>query len=822
MKIEDAARGNDADHAFGTAEHGWDGFWVVDFHGVEEIARPFRYVITLARPGEMEPLDLEKMLDAPASLAVRHIGGGAFTLRHGVIAEVVEVERTETVAVYQVMLVPHLERAAHRVHCRTFVDRTLADVLSSVLRNASVDRPEGPGGLSESSDGALLEDAPVLAESYEAPAASFRWELRDARSHDRLQTKGLREYVVQYAESDLDFVSRTLEEEGLSYFFEHGVGRVVMHITDAPAEVSLAPERRAVRRLGVGLTMVPFGEELVRSYQEARRTRPRSVTMRDYHWRRPDLPLEASRRAGAGPDGGGFSHFEFPARDEELLDDPCGHPASVKLERFEAERCLSDGAGNIRSLAAGERFTLTDAHGVTTLDLLTQRVVVEAVQHEMPGTALDTMPFGESGRTARKAPFYETRFRALPASVAYRPPRATPKPRIHGVQTAIVTDHEGKAGPTPEIHCDDWARVRVRFPWDEREDEQPSSGWIRVSQIWAGAGFGGLFTPRVGQEVLVAHLQGDPDAPTVVGRVYNAKNPLPLNAGRTPEQSTIRTQSTPEAEGSNEIRFNDLAKAEQIYVHAQRDLDEVALRDHTTVIGNDQSNKVERDQENRVGKSRVHHVGEDETLTIGGKRKRDVGGDEEVTIGGDRKVAIGGALTTSVAGDEERTVDGEQTLSVGKSRSATIDQDDKLDVGGARNITVGGDRNLQVSGGQTIEVGADESVHVSGARTLVVDKDHGIEAGGELSSSAGKAHRFTSEDFAIEAKKAIKAECKTATVTCSDSFKLEVGSAVIEVGPGFVRIDNGAGASITLSGGSAVVHADGRTTVVGGMVDINP
>ncbi len=822
MNIEDAARGNDAGYAFGTPEHGWGGFWVVDFCGVEEIARPFHYVITLARPAEEEPLDLDAMLDAPASLAVRRIGGAAFALRHGVIAEIVEVDRTETVAVYQVTLVPHLGRAAHRVHSRTFVERTLVEVLSSVLRNGSTDAPEGPGGLSEANDGALLEDAPVLAESYVAPAASFRWEVRDARAHDRLYKKGLREYVVQYAESDLDFVSRTLEEEGLSYFFEHGEGRVVMHITDAPAEVSLTPSPRAFRRLGVGLTMVPFGEELVRGYHEARRTRPRAVTMRDYHWRRPDLPLTASRSAASGPGGGGFVHFEFPARDEELLEEPCAHPAAVALERFEAERRLSDGTGNMRCLGAGERFTLMDTHGTTTLDLLAQRVVVEAVQHEMPGTALDTLPFGESGQRARKAPFFETRFRALASSVSYRPPRATPKPRIHGVQTAIVTDHEGKAGKAPEIHCDDWARVRVRFPWDERDDAQPSSGWMRVSQIWAGAGFGGLFTPRVGQEVLVAHLQGDPDAPTVVGRVYNAKNPLPLNAGRTPEQSTIRTQSTPEAEGSNEIRFNDLAKAEQIFVHAQRDLDEIALRNHTTTIGGDQSNKVEGDQENRVGKGRIHSVGEDETLTIGGKRKRDVGGDEAVTVGGKRTFDIGGLLATTVGGDEDRKVDGEQTLSVGKTRSAVIDEDDTLDVSGTQKITVGGDRSLDVSGGSKVEVGGDESAHVSGARTLTVDKDHGIEAGGEFSSSAKKAHRFTSEDFAIEAKKKITAECQSLDATCKESFKVEVGKAVVEIGAGFVRIDNGAGASITLSGGTAVVHADGRTTVVGGMVDINP
>src|SRR5439155_8357711 len=134
----------------------------------------------------------------------------------------------------------------------------------------------------------------------------------------------------------------------------------------------------------------------------------------------------------------------------------------------------------------------------------------------------------------------------------------TPRPRVEGVQSAIVTDETGGSSRDPEIDSDEFARVRVRFPWDQRSDGTPSSYWIRVSQYWAGAGFGALFTPRVGQEVLVAFLQGDPDRPTIVGRVYNRTNPLPLDdVENRPDRSTIKSHSTPDADGSNEIRFDD-------------------------------------------------------------------------------------------------------------------------------------------------------------------------------------------------------------------------------------------------------------------------
>jgi type VI secretion system secreted protein VgrG len=398
----------------------------------------------------------------------------------------------------------------------------------------------------------------------------------------------------------------------------------------------------------------------------------------------------------------------------------------------------------------------------------------------------------------------------------------TKVPRIEGIQTAIVTDHEGSPEAPPEIHCDDWARVRVRFPWDQRDDGKPSSKWIRVSQVWAGAGYGALYIPRVGQEVLVAYLQGDPDNPTIVGRVYNVKNPLPLNAGKSPEQSTLKSQSTPNAEGSNELRFNDLASAEEIHLHAQRNLDEVVRVDHTTRVGQDQKNAVGRDQMNEVGgdqsnrvmNDRTHVVGADERARVGGDRSHDVEGKETVTVGSARVTTVGADHTVSVGGDRSIHVKKNLTQNIDENETASVSGDRKRSVGGNEAITVDGHRTSSVDGADRLRVGE--------SRFVSVAKSHSTEAGGDVSSSADGSHRFTSKDMAIALTEALTTDSASTTMTQKDSFTVKVGGCTLELGPGFVRIDNGAGAQITLAGGNAVVNASGTTTIVGGTVDINP
>jgi type VI secretion system secreted protein VgrG len=656
--------GNEADYTFGTSSHGWDAFSVVDFHGVEAISQPFRYDVTLLRLAAQGPVPLESLLDHDASLAVAAVDRVGSYLRHGIVEEAEEIERSSTNLLYRVALVPHLARARHRRRCRTFFHRTLRQIVTDVLKNASSQNPAEAGGLTEQASDpgrAELSSRPFGAV---APGAAFRWDVRDDATRDRIDSEELRQYVVEYNESDLDFVARLLEEEGISYFFEHDAGGSVMWLTDQPGRSSIFEDQREPRQVrlhGQVDGLDAEGEQVVRTFREARRMRSRAVTMRDWHWRRSHLVLEG--RAAESSDDDRSGHFEFPARDEVVQRHPCTHPSQVRLERHETERNLCEGTATLRAMQAGRRIQMTDYAGSPAQGHLVVRVETVATQLHLPGTVLDDEPFGFDGRSARGGPTYLSRFQALRADVRFRPEMRTPRPRIDGVQTAVVTDKDGDGKPPPEIHADEWARVRVRFPWDQRSDGQPSSVWIRVSQYWAGAGFGALYIPRVGQEVLVAYLQGDPDRPTIVGRVYNRTNPLPLDdVENRPERSTIKSHSTPDADGSNEIRFDDRAHHEEIYLHAQRNLTEVVRANHSTSVGGDQSNTVGGDQSTTVGGKQTITVNGEHQFTVveheqwnhvKGNRKHTVELDELDTVNGHLTVNTGGYFKSYAAANHE-------------------------------------------------------------------------------------------------------------------------------------------------------------------------
>jgi type VI secretion system secreted protein VgrG len=645
MSIPEFLAPEHAEYAFGTRTHGWSGFAVVDFHAIEGISEPFRYVITLMRRAG-DPTPLDSLLDADATLAIAARSEPGFFVRHGFVEAAEELERTSEIILYRVVLAPAAARARYRQRCRTFNEKTLREIVTSVLKNESVRHPRGFEGL-------VAQDAdPGRPELLAAPTgpvspmASFRWDIRDAETNDRLDDRVLRRYVVQYNESDYDFVARLLEEEGISYFYEHDAGGATMWLTDQPGRQSLFAARRTAQSVRFQSHSGGLGadeDQVVHTFLEALRMRSAAVTMRDWSWVRSHVVLEGRARSSSGDDDRS-GHFAFPGRDDGRAAQPCVHPADVRLERFTVEKNLSEGRANVRGLCAGRRIAMTD-HGGPADGYLLCRIETVAVQLEIGGTVLDELPFGFEGRSARKRR-HESRFQALRADVRFRPAMATPKPRIDGVQSAVVTDEDGTPTPPPEINSDSIGRVRVRFPWDQRDDGTPSSKWLRVSQYWAGAGFGALYTPRVGQEVLVAFTEGDPDRPTVVGRVYNTTHPLPIqNYDQHLEQSTIRSQSTPNATGHNEILFDDRAGHECFRVHAQRDMVETVLHDHRLNVHHNESISVSGSQSISVGG--------DQSTTVGGTQRNTVDQDQIVDIRGHINVTSGGFHNDSAAANRE-------------------------------------------------------------------------------------------------------------------------------------------------------------------------
>ena len=599
------------DHfVLGTMIGGWHGLDVVRFHAREELSKLYEVDIVALRSADLEPVDLDQLLDTSCSLRIRTATG--FRVIHGIVGEAEEAERTRELNLYRLRLVPHFERARHRVRCRTFVEQTLEEILVTVLENRATPRAQSSVGLSRRSGPHDPLPATPPFESYLEPQASYRLAVTDMA---RLRDRELRRYVVQYNESDFDFLSRLLEEEGLGYYFDHEASRTTLTITDRPGFVPLSDARLDVPLRGDMHGLTPLDSEVVRQLRRARRLRSRAVTVRDWDEIRPHRVLEASSSEDpADPEV--LGRCEFPGRDEGNVDTPDQVPAQLRLERQAMERELAEGHGNARLLEPGRRFMLHDQSGLREdEDLVVTAVETYATQRKPEALALDEERFGFTG--TQVVGQYENRFAALPAHVVFRPAIVTVRPRVQGVHAAVVSADE--MGDSPEIHCNEDGWVRLRFPWDQRREKNlPSSCWVRASQGWAGAGFGAMYIPRVGQEVLVAYYQGDVERPVIVGRVYNTIQPVPYALPERKTVSTLKSQSSPGGDGYNELRFEDKKGEEEVYLQAEKNLNELVKASHSNSVGGDQS------------------------YSVGGNQKFDVKGNQINTVIGTRAVHVGG------------------------------------------------------------------------------------------------------------------------------------------------------------------------------------
>ena len=265
---------------------------------------------------------------------------------------------------------------------------------------------------------------------------------------------------------------------------------------------------------------------------------------------------------------------------------------------------------------------------------------------------------------------FSSSFTATPFDTPYRPERSAPAPRAYGYESAVVVGPSGE-----EIYTDKYGRVKVQFFWDRRgTKDDKSSCWVRVSTLWAGKGFGFIHTPRIGQEVLVAFLNGDPEDPIVVGRVWNAEQmpPYALPANKT--QSGVKTRSSMHGtpDNFNEIRFEDKKGSEELYIHAEKDQTIVVEHDRRDSVGNNETRKIGNDQSLSVSN--------DQTISVGNNRSDSVSKDETISIGGNRSESVSGNESVSVTKDRSHTISGNETLSVSGDRTASVSKDEKITI----------------------------------------------------------------------------------------------------------------------------------------------
>ncbi len=702
---------------------------VHQFSGRESLSQPFEFLIDLV--SKDANLDLDAPIGEAACLTLRgRLFDGSRYSRyvHGVIERFVLVGAGSRQSRYQAKLVPTLKQLFFTRNSRIFQKSSGPSVTQQVLKQARV------------------------------PSDWVSTMLHG--------TYGDRDYCVQYQESDLDFVSRLWEEDGIFYFFEHQRDQDKLVLGDGGHAFPKLPVYAEAQ-----LRDKPhLHEECLFEFQAESVLRPGATVLRDFKFKQPTLDLEASAKKGKFAD---YQMYFFPG---EYVDPALGqHYAKLRLEELQCQRNLYVGAGSVRAMLPGHKFSL---RGHRRDDCNQEYLIVSVEHHGAQPQALL-----EEGH-AKQEPSYQNRVECIPAKVPFRPARTTERPAISGVQTAVVVGPPGE-----EIHCDDHGRIKVKFHWDRsagRDDN--SSCWIRVSQPWGGAGQGGMFIPRVGQEVVVQFLEGDPDRPLIVGRVYNGENPVPHGLPAAKNISTIRSASTPGGGGYNEIKFDDSKGKEEVFVHAQFDMNEVVEHNHSTHVLVDQRNIVDGNQTETIKKN--------QTLTV-------TEGDQKITV-------QTGKRDTTIQQNDTLTVHASQKLQVDQQRQHTVGQSETIKVGASQSTTVMGTHTVNVALAATeniglakaLSIGAGYAVNIGAAHMLTVGGAMMKNVGTVLMESVGLLHKITAGK-----KWQLRVGAAKVILRSSGKIVLEGSSSKITMEAGKLKLDSGTGSSIELDGAKIKISA---------------
>jgi len=616
--------------------------------------------------------------------------------------------------------------------CRIFQEMTVPDILKSVLADH--------------------------------PAAEFKFEL--TASYRK------RTYCVQYRETDFNFVSRLMESEGIGYYFRHTDGHDTLVLTDSTSKHT-APESCAKLSFVGPEEQVKPELEHISAWDYSREIQPGVYVHDDYDLERPSVELKTSKVLPRTYKPSDYEVYDYPG---EYLERADGEQyASVRIDELGSQFELAHAITNARGLACGSLLTLEDH---PRADQNREYLVVGA-SHELAFGDYESLPETE-GTTYRCA------FAAMPSSQQFRPKRETPKPFVQGPQTAVVVGPGGE-----EIFTDKYGRVKVQFHWDRRgKKDDKSSCWIRVSHPWAGKGWGAISTPRIGQEVIVDFLEGDPDQPIITGRVYNAEQmpPYDLPANKTQSGMKSRSSMGGGAANFNEIRMEDKAGSEQLFIHAEKNQDIEVEKDETHWVGQDRKKTIDRDETTLVKRDRTETVDHDETILIKHDRIETVDHDQLMLVKHDDTKTVNNDLTQNVGRHRSRTVGGDESIRIGKMKSETVVLASSEQVGGAKTLTVGAAYQVSVAGALNETVGALKAAEVGGALMESVGGNRSLSVGGSDAIDVTKDQTITvKKDMKITVSgkradavsKEYTVNGKKITVTAEDELLLVSGSAKI-------------------------------------------
>ncbi len=685
---------------------GKEAFALLSFSGHEELSRLFSYSLELRSSRDDIPPD--EILGKPVSFSVvdarnepRHF--------HGHVSRLVALGEEEGFRRYEAEVVPWLWFLTRTSDCRIFSGKTVPQIVEAVFEDL----------------GFAVYD-----------------KLKPARTYNKW------DYCVQYRETDFDFVSRLMEQEGIFYYFKHEKGKHTLVLGDSPKAYG-SQSKDVPYAYGYAEEAAP---ESVTQWTHQYQFVPGKYTLTDYNFKdkpakaekHPSKLLETTAPGKANPklfDPKKYELFEYPGEYDDKDADK-GY-CEAYMQEEEVAYNVVQGSGTCEFFAPGGKFKLVEHPA----DLENAEYAITSVQHS-----------ASAGREERGGSDYANTFTCIPAEVPFRPARITPKPGIQGVQTAVVVGPSGS-----EIHTDKHGRVRVQFFWDryntrmqpvedsKKAEKQAAPVWIRVGQIVAGKNWGAMFIPRVGQEVIVTFLDGDPDQPLVTGVVYNGDQTPPYNPEDEPTKSYIKTNSSLDGKGYNELRFEDKAGKEQVFIHAQRNMDVRVGADSMESVGNDrhlivggekdgakkgfQMEMVYVDKYTTVHRNQVEHVGGDMGLKVGGI---DGPGNQDIIVKGTKKELIEGENHVHVKKDRNEKVDMNQSLTVGQNQQEKVGMKHALEAGQEIHLKSG--MKVVIEAGMQLTLkGPGGFVDIGPAGVTIQGTLVNINSGGAAGSGSGSS-----------------------------------------------------------------------------------
>ncbi|HEY0712011.1 MAG TPA: type VI secretion system tip protein TssI/VgrG [Polyangia bacterium] len=712
--------------------------------GHEELGRASFFELELLSNDGTIPLN--KVLGKPMTVSLE-VGEGTKRHFHGLVSRFSHVGNHGRYALYRATLRPWIWFLTRTANCRIFQKMTAPDVIKQVCKDH---------GFTD------IEDA--LTGSYR------EWE-----------------YLVQYRETDFNFICRLLEQEGIYFYFKHEESVHKLVLADGYSAHQPAP----------GYDEIPWFPPDARAERErdyidtinvSQNVQTGTFVIDDYDFERPKADLLAKLAAPKEHDHAELEVFDYPG---EYVQGSDGEAyVRTRLEGIQAQYEQVQGRGNARGLAVGALFSLTQY----PREDQNREYLVVAADYTLQN------PEYESGSGSGVT--FGVSFTAIDSTVQYRTPAATPKPEVRGPQTAIVVGPKGE-----EIWTDKYGRVKVQFHWDRvGANNENSSCWVRVAQVWAGSKWGGIHIPRIGQEVIVDFLEGDPDRPIITGRVYNADNMPPYDLPGNATQSGIKSRSSKGGGPANfnEIRFEDKKGAEELYIHAEKtqtiiveaseshsvgvDRSKSIGNNETVSVGVDRTETVGSNETISIGVDRTETVGSNETISIGANRTETVGANESVTVGGSRTMSIGAAETLSVGAKRTKSIGGAENVSIGGLRMTKIGAAEQLTVTAARNTSVGASDSLEVAGNISVNAGGNHSTNVGGNSSVTAGKNHTVKAGASITIDAadqitlktGSASLTMKKDGKIVLKgKEITIDGKDITVKGSGKISIKASSDVV-------------------------------------------